>query len=104
MSPLPLLLLLLLPPPPLTVEPARASLIRIPLRRVYPGRRTLNPLRGWGKPAVPPSLEAPSPGDKPIFVPLSNYLNGSTTDSTPKPPAPSNPMGPSLPFSMELGS
>ncbi|XP_022379895.1 napsin-A [Enhydra lutris kenyoni] len=75
MSPLPLLLLLLLPPPPLTVEPARASLIRIPLHRVYPGRGTLNPLRGWGKPAMPPSLEAPSPGDKPVFVPLSNYLN-----------------------------
>nr|XP_035924020.1 napsin-A isoform X1 [Halichoerus grypus] len=72
MSRLPFLLLLL---PPLTVEPAGASLIRIPLRRVYPGRGTLNPLRGWGKLAVPPSLGAPSPGDKPILVPLSNYMN-----------------------------
>ncbi|KAF3814881.1 napsin-A [Mirounga leonina] len=72
MSGLPFLLLLL---PPLTVELAGASLIRIPLRRVYPGHGTLNPLRGWGKLAVPPSLGAPSPGDKPILVPLSNYMN-----------------------------
>uniref|UniRef100_A0A8C9K7X0 Napsin A aspartic peptidase n=1 Tax=Panthera tigris altaica TaxID=74533 RepID=A0A8C9K7X0_PANTA len=87
----------------LTVEPASASLIRIPLRRVHTGHRTLNPLRGWGKPAATPALGAPSPGDKPTFVPLSNYMNGSTTVSTPRPPAPSNPMGPSLPFSMQLG-
>ncbi|XP_006749286.1 napsin-A isoform X1 [Leptonychotes weddellii] len=72
MAGLPFLLLLL---PPLTVELAGASLIRIPLRRVYPGHGTLNPLRGWGKLAVPPSLGAPSPGDKPILVPLSNYMN-----------------------------
>uniref|UniRef100_F6TB54 Napsin A aspartic peptidase n=1 Tax=Equus caballus TaxID=9796 RepID=F6TB54_HORSE len=98
MSRLPLLLLLLL-----TVQPAGATLIRIPLRRVYTGRGVLNPLRGWGKPAKPPRMGAPSPGDKPIFVPLSDYMNGSTIASTPKPPAPSNPMGPSLPFNMEPG-
>ncbi|XP_043454389.1 napsin-A [Prionailurus viverrinus] len=73
MSPLPTLLLwwLLL----LTVEPASASLIRIPLRRVHTGHRTLNPLRGWGKPAAAPALGAPSPGDKPTVIPLSNYMN-----------------------------
>uniref|UniRef100_A0A8C0L9F6 Napsin A aspartic peptidase n=1 Tax=Canis lupus dingo TaxID=286419 RepID=A0A8C0L9F6_CANLU len=100
---LPLALLLPLLPLPLIVEPARASLIRIPLRRVYPGLETLNSLRGWGKPTVPPSLGVPSSGDNPVFVPLSNYMNGSTTATTPKPPAHSNPMGPSLPFNMELG-
>nr|XP_010349415.2 napsin-A isoform X1 [Saimiri boliviensis boliviensis] len=68
---LPLLLLLLLPL--LNVEPAGATLIRIPLRRVQPERRTLNLLRGWGEPAKLPKLGAPSPGDKPAFVPLSNY-------------------------------
>nr|XP_060505815.1 napsin-A [Panthera onca] len=73
MSPLPTLLLWLLLL--LTVEPASASLIRIPLRRVHTGHRTLNPLRGWGKPAATPALGAPSPGDKPTFVPLSNYMN-----------------------------
>ncbi|CAK7301265.1 napsin-A [Vulpes vulpes] len=72
---LPLALLLPLLPLPLIVEPARASLIRIPLRRVYPGLKTLNSLRGWGKPTVPPSLGVPSSGDKPVFVPLSNYMN-----------------------------
>nr|XP_008507319.1 PREDICTED: napsin-A [Equus przewalskii] len=70
MSRLPLLLRLLL-----TVQPAGATLIRIPLRRVYTGRGVLNPLRGWGKPAKPPRMGAPSPGDKPIFVPLSDYMN-----------------------------
>ncbi|XP_029782069.1 napsin-A [Suricata suricatta] len=68
MSRPPLLLLwlvLLLP-----LEPARASLIRIPLRRVRTGHRTLSPLAGWGKPAA-----APSPGEKPAFVPLSDYMN-----------------------------
>ncbi|XP_064345876.1 napsin-A isoform X4 [Camelus dromedarius] len=68
-------LLLLLLSPLLTLEPAGATLIRIPLRRVYTGLRTLNPLRGWEKPAEPPSLGAPSPGDKAFFVPLSNYMN-----------------------------
>uniref|UniRef100_A0A8P0TC49 Napsin-A n=1 Tax=Canis lupus familiaris TaxID=9615 RepID=A0A8P0TC49_CANLF len=48
---------------------------RIPLRRVYPGLETLNSLRGWGKPTVPPSLGVPSSGDNPVFVPLSNYMN-----------------------------
>uniref|UniRef100_A0A8I3P2A6 Napsin A aspartic peptidase n=1 Tax=Canis lupus familiaris TaxID=9615 RepID=A0A8I3P2A6_CANLF len=48
---------------------------RIPLRRVYPGLKTLNSLRGWGKPTVPPSLGVPSSGDNPVFVPLSNYMN-----------------------------
>ncbi|XP_044614784.1 napsin-A [Equus asinus] len=70
MSRLPLLLLLLL-----TVQPSGATLIRIPLRRVYTGRGVLNPLRGWGKPAKPPRMGAPSPGDKPIFLPLSDYMN-----------------------------
>uniref|UniRef100_A0A8C0I4T4 Napsin-A n=1 Tax=Balaenoptera musculus TaxID=9771 RepID=A0A8C0I4T4_BALMU len=46
-----------------------------PLRRVYTGLRALNPLRGWDKPAEPPRLGAPSPGDKDFFVPLSNYMN-----------------------------
>ncbi|XP_032120341.1 napsin-A isoform X3 [Sapajus apella] len=68
--PLPLLLLLL---PLLNAEPAGATLIRIRLRRVQPERRTLNLLRGWGEPAKLPKLGAPSPGDKPTFVPLSNY-------------------------------
>uniref|UniRef100_A0A8C0DUG4 Napsin-A n=1 Tax=Balaenoptera musculus TaxID=9771 RepID=A0A8C0DUG4_BALMU len=48
---------------------------RTPLRRVYTGLRALNPLRGWDKPAEPPRLGAPSPGDKDFFVPLSNYMN-----------------------------
>uniref|UniRef100_A0A7N9CM60 Peptidase A1 domain-containing protein n=1 Tax=Macaca fascicularis TaxID=9541 RepID=A0A7N9CM60_MACFA len=68
---LPLLLLL----PLLNVEPAGATLIRIPLRRVHPGLRTLNLLRGWGKPAKLPRLGAPSPGDKPALVPLSKFLD-----------------------------
>ncbi|XP_069407455.1 napsin-A isoform X3 [Ovis canadensis] len=72
---LPLLLLLLLPPPFLTLEPAGASLIRIPLRRVNTGFKALNPLRGWEKLAEAPRLGAPSPGNKSLFVPLSNYLN-----------------------------
>lgn len=61
---------------------------RIPLRRVHTEHRTLNPLRGWGKPAVTPSLGAPSPGDKPAFVPLSNYMNVSHSprESSPSPP------------------
>ncbi|XP_025222912.1 napsin-A-like [Theropithecus gelada] len=69
---LPLLLLLL---PLLNMEPAGATLIRIPLRRVHPGLRTLNLLRGWGKPAKLPRLGAPSPGDKPALVPLSKFLD-----------------------------
>uniref|UniRef100_A0A8C3WHI9 Napsin-A n=1 Tax=Catagonus wagneri TaxID=51154 RepID=A0A8C3WHI9_9CETA len=40
----------------------------------HTGLRTLNPLRAWEKPAEPPNLGAPSPGNK-TFVPLSNYLN-----------------------------
>uniref|UniRef100_A0A8C2Y487 Uncharacterized protein n=1 Tax=Capra hircus TaxID=9925 RepID=A0A8C2Y487_CAPHI len=77
---------------------------RIPLRRVNTGFKALNPLRGWEKLAEAPRLGAPSPGNKSLFVPLSNYLNGSTTASTPKPPAPSGSMGPSLPFNMEPGA
>ncbi|XP_030769196.1 napsin-A isoform X2 [Rhinopithecus roxellana] len=74
MSPLPLLLpLLLLLLPLLNMEPARATLIRIPLHRVQPERRTLNLLRGRREPAEVPKLGAPSPGDKLTFVPLSNY-------------------------------
>ncbi|XP_070306552.1 napsin-A isoform X3 [Odocoileus virginianus] len=71
---LPSLLLLLLPPF-LTLEPAGATLIRIPLRRVNTGFKALNPLRGWEKLEEPPSLGAPSPGNKTFFVPLSNYMN-----------------------------
>ncbi|PNJ41698.1 NAPSA isoform 4, partial [Pongo abelii] len=72
MSPPPLLLpLLLLLLPLLNVE--RATLIRIPLHRVQPERRTLNLLRGWREPAELPKWGAPSLGDKPTFVPLSNY-------------------------------
>ncbi|XP_016061473.1 PREDICTED: napsin-A [Miniopterus natalensis] len=66
----PALLLLLL----LTPEPAGATLTRIPLRRVYTGSRTLNPLRGWANPEEPLRLAAPSPGGKPAFVPLSDYM------------------------------
>ncbi|EAW71849.1 napsin-A isoform 2 preproprotein [Homo sapiens] len=73
MSPPPLLQPLLLLLPLLNVEPSGATLIRIPLHRVQPGRRILNLLRGWREPAELPKLGAPSPGDKPIFVPLSNY-------------------------------
>nr|XP_040134933.1 napsin-A [Ictidomys tridecemlineatus] len=51
------------------------SPFRIPLNRVHPGYRTLNPLRGWGEPAEPSRLGTPSTGDKPIFVPLSKFLN-----------------------------
>uniref|UniRef100_A0A8C9PNS4 Napsin A aspartic peptidase n=1 Tax=Spermophilus dauricus TaxID=99837 RepID=A0A8C9PNS4_SPEDA len=94
MSPAPLCLLLLTL---LSAEPARAKLIR------HPGHRTLNPLRGWGEPAEPSRLGTPSTGDKPIFVPLSKFLNGSITVLIPRLPAPSGPMGPSLPFSMEPG-
>ncbi|KAM9756668.1 napsin-A [Dama dama] len=70
-----LLLLLLLLPPFMTLEPAGATLIRIPLRRVNTGFKALNPLRGWEKLAEPPSLGAPPPGNKTFFVPLSNYMN-----------------------------
>lgn len=66
---LPPLLLLLLPP--LTVEPGGTTLIRIPLRRVYTGRRTLNPLRRWGNPEEPLRMGDP----KFISVPLSNFMN-----------------------------
>uniref|UniRef100_A0A2K6UG72 Napsin-A n=1 Tax=Saimiri boliviensis boliviensis TaxID=39432 RepID=A0A2K6UG72_SAIBB len=86
MSPPPLLLpLLLLLLPLLNVEPAGATLIRIPLRRVQPERRTLNLLRGWGEPAKLPKLGAPSPGDKPAFVPLSNYRDVSHSPHDPHP-------------------
>uniref|UniRef100_A0A667I1Y8 Napsin-A n=1 Tax=Lynx canadensis TaxID=61383 RepID=A0A667I1Y8_LYNCA len=103
MSPLPTLLLwwLLL----LTVEPASASLIRIPLRRVHTGHRTLNPLRGWGKPAATPALGAPSPGDKPTFIPLSNYMNVSLSprESSPSPPLKkSNPSFTLSPFDPQV--
>ncbi|XP_036163157.1 napsin-A [Myotis myotis] len=70
--PPPVLLLLL---PLLTAGPAGAALIRIPLRRVYAGSRTPNPLRGWGSPEEPLGLGAPPPGGKSAFVPLSNYMN-----------------------------
>lgn len=56
---------------------------RIPLRRVYTGSRTLNPLRGWGNPEEPLGLGAPSPGGKSAFVPLSNYMNVSVSPTAP---------------------
>ncbi|XP_007463493.1 PREDICTED: LOW QUALITY PROTEIN: napsin-A [Lipotes vexillifer] len=87
MSPPPLLLLL----PLLTMEPAGATLIRIPLRKVYTGLRALNPLRGWDKPAEPPRLGAPSPGDKDFFVPLSNYMNVSHSPTQPPVAVPNLP-------------
>ncbi|XP_006144715.1 napsin-A-like isoform X2 [Tupaia chinensis] len=49
-----------------------AQLVRIPLRRVPPGQRTLSTLRGW---ETPPRLGVPSPGDKPGSVPLSNFMD-----------------------------
>lgn len=67
---------------------------RIPLRRVHTGHRTLNPLRGWGKPAATPALGAPSPGDKPTFIPLSNYMNVS---HSPRESSPSSPLKKSNP-------
>ncbi|XP_011801710.1 PREDICTED: napsin-A-like [Colobus angolensis palliatus] len=69
MSPALLLLLLL---PLLNVEPAGATLIRLPIQHEH---RTLN-LRGWREPAEVPKLGAPSPGDKLIFapLPLSKYM------------------------------
>ncbi|XP_008152718.3 napsin-A [Eptesicus fuscus] len=72
---LPPQLLLLLLPPLLTAGPAGAALIRIPLRRVFTGSRTPNPLRGWGNPEEPLGLGAPSPGGRSAFVPLSNFMN-----------------------------
>ncbi|XP_012609624.3 napsin-A isoform X1 [Microcebus murinus] len=71
--PLPLLSLLLLLL--LNVEPTGASLIRIPLRRVHPGPRSLKPLSGWGDLAEPPGLGASSRGDKPGFMPLTKYMD-----------------------------
>uniref|UniRef100_A0A8D2DRE4 Napsin A aspartic peptidase n=1 Tax=Sciurus vulgaris TaxID=55149 RepID=A0A8D2DRE4_SCIVU len=85
----------------LRIEPSASHMI--PLHRVHPGHRTLNTLRAWGEPAEPSRLGTPSTGDKPIFVSLSKFMNGSTTVLIPRLPAPSSPMGPSLPFSMELG-
>ncbi|XP_012588972.1 PREDICTED: napsin-A [Condylura cristata] len=75
MSPPPLLLLLLL------LNPAGASLIRIRLRRAHTGQGTWNPLRQWGEPAVTPRLGDPPPGHKPVFVPLSNYMNVSPSST-----------------------
>ncbi|XP_076987105.1 napsin-A [Tamandua tetradactyla] len=75
MSPSPLLLSLLLLPLLPAVNPARATLIRIPLRRVHPAPRTLNPLRRWVEPAGLPKWGTSATENKPIFVPLSNYLD-----------------------------
>uniref|UniRef100_G1U4J4 Peptidase A1 domain-containing protein n=1 Tax=Oryctolagus cuniculus TaxID=9986 RepID=G1U4J4_RABIT len=47
----------------------------IPLRRVPPGRRDLSPAGAGDRPAEPPGLRTPHPGDKPTFVALSNYMN-----------------------------
>nr|XP_020015491.1 napsin-A-like [Castor canadensis] len=73
MSPLPLLGLLFLMLP--NSDPVWAKLIRVPLHRVHPRHRTLNPLRAWGQPAQPPRLGSLTPGNKTGFVPLSNYMN-----------------------------
>ncbi|KAL1769113.1 napsin-A [Sigmodon hispidus] len=56
-----------------TVEPAGATLIRVPLRRVHPGHRILSPLNGWGPPTDPPRTRIA--GDTPTFVPLSKFMN-----------------------------
>nr|XP_051687444.1 napsin-A [Oryctolagus cuniculus] len=73
---LPLLLpLLLLHAILLRAQPGGAALIRIPLRRVPPGRRDLSPAGAGDRPAEPPGLRTPHPGDKPTFVALSNYMN-----------------------------
>ncbi|KAM4825301.1 napsin-A isoform 2-T2 [Thomomys bottae] len=69
-SVLPPLLLLLL-----NLDPTQASMIRVPLRRVPPGPRTLSPPRAWGGAAAALGLGGRNPGDKPTFVPLSNYMN-----------------------------
>ncbi|KAM5297367.1 napsin-A [Glossophaga mutica] len=68
-------LLLLLLPPLLTLQPAGATLIRIPLRRVYTGSGPLNPLRGWGNPQEALRLGAPPAGGNSTSVSLSNFLN-----------------------------
>uniref|UniRef100_A0A8C2QPD4 Napsin-A n=2 Tax=Cricetulus griseus TaxID=10029 RepID=A0A8C2QPD4_CRIGR len=70
MSPLWVLLCLLLLG---NSEPAGATLIRVPLRRVHPGHRLFSPLNGWGQPAEPP--RTPTAGDKPTFVPLYKFMN-----------------------------
>ncbi|XP_053463185.1 napsin-A [Nycticebus coucang] len=74
MSP-PLLLLSLLLLTLLDVEPNGATLIRVSLRRIHPGRRTLNLLRRWRESAELSSLEDSSPGSKPGLVPLSDFLD-----------------------------
>ncbi|KAK2495157.1 hypothetical protein MC885_005796 [Smutsia gigantea] len=68
----------------LTVELASTKLIRVPLHRVHSTHRTLGPPKGCGKPE-PLSLEASLPRDKPIFVPLSNYMNVSHSPTQPPP-------------------
>lgn len=64
---------------------------RIPLRRVYTGRRTLNPLRRWGNPEEPLRMGDP----KFISVPLSNFMNVSHGP----PPHTRSPHGPALKLS-----
>lgn len=54
---------------------------RIPLRRVYMGHRTLNPLRRWGNPQEPLRMGDP----RSISVPLLNFMNVS---HGPPPPPP----------------
>lgn len=58
---------------------------RVPLRRVHPRHRTLNPLRAWGRPAQPPRLGSLTPGNKTGFVPLSNFMNVSHSPHSPQP-------------------
>nr|XP_004672632.2 napsin-A [Jaculus jaculus] len=54
---------------------AEATLIRVPLRRLHPGHRTLTPLSTWGRSAQGPRLGSSASDDKPTFVPLSNFMN-----------------------------
>ncbi|XP_037675556.1 napsin-A isoform X2 [Choloepus didactylus] len=75
MPPPPLLSLLLLLPPLLDVQPAGATLIRIPLRRAHLGPGTLKPPRRWVEPVALPGWGTAATEGKPIFVPLSNYLD-----------------------------
>ncbi|XP_051004410.1 napsin-A [Acomys russatus] len=55
-----------------TLEPAGATLIRVPLRRVHPGYRMLSSTIGWGQPAEPRGT--PTPGHT-SFVSLSKFMN-----------------------------
>lgn len=55
------------------LEPAQATLIRVPLRRIHPRHRILSPLSGWEQSAE--LSRTPTSGSKPSFVPLSKFMN-----------------------------